>query len=159
MFFEAAVRKPDKEITERAEQEAILARAEVLHLAMCLGDQPYVVPLNFAYEDGRIWLHTGRQGLKMDYLRANPKVCFEASVDVQTLPGDPPCRFSARYQSVIGFGRAVEVLDEAERRRGLDILVRRYAGEGAGPLNDDAVARTCVLRLEIDAMTGKRNRL
>jgi nitroimidazol reductase NimA-like FMN-containing flavoprotein (pyridoxamine 5'-phosphate oxidase superfamily) len=153
------MRKPDKEITERAAQEEILRRAEVLRLAMCLGGQPYVVPLNFAYVDGRIWLHTGREGLKMDYLRANPRVCFEASVDVATLAGELPCRWSARYQSVIGFGRAVEVEDEAERRRGLDTLVRRYAGENAGPLSEDAVARICVLRVDIESMTGKKNHL
>lgn len=153
------MRKPDKEISDRAEQEAILARAEVLHLAMCLDGQPYVVPLSFAYEHGRIWLHTGRQGLKMDYLRANPQVCFEAVVDVATVAGDLPCRYSVRYRSVIGFGRAVEVEGEAERRRGLDILVRRYAGANAGALNEEAVARTCVLRVDIESMTGKRNHL
>lgn len=153
------MRKPDKEITERAAQEDILGRAEVLRLAMCVDGQPYVVPLNFAYEDGRIWLHTGREGLKMDYLRANPRVCFEVSVDVATVSADLPCRFSVRYQSVIGFGRAVEIMDEAERRQGLNILVRRYAGEGAGPLNEEAVTRTCILRIDIDSMTGKKNRL
>jgi nitroimidazol reductase NimA-like FMN-containing flavoprotein (pyridoxamine 5'-phosphate oxidase superfamily) len=95
----------------------------------------------------------------MEYLRANPQVCFEASVDVAVVSGELPCRYSARYQSVIGFGRAVEVIDEAQRRQGLDALVRRYAGDDAGALNEEAVTRTCVLRIDIDSMTGKKNHL
>jgi hypothetical protein len=33
----------------------------------------------------------------MDYLRANPRDCFEEAVDVETLAADRPCGFSACY--------------------------------------------------------------
>lgn len=36
----------------------------------------YVVPINYAYEDGRIYGHT-IEGTKVRFMRANPSVCFE----------------------------------------------------------------------------------
>jgi hypothetical protein len=36
-------------------------------------------------------------------------------------------------------------------------LAELYAGPDPGPLNKESLARTCVLRLDIESMTGKHN--
>ena len=68
-----------------AEREFIVSRTEMEELLQqevlgCLGlageEGPYVVPLNYAYVDGRILFHCGLTGKKLDHIRANPQVCF-----------------------------------------------------------------------------------
>ncbi len=151
------MRKPEREITQRAEQEDILRGALVLRLAMCQDNRPYLVPMFFVYLDGAIYLHTNHLGLKMDFLAANPQVCFEASVDIELVPDEQPCVWDCHFRSLIGFGRVSVVEDEEERERALAALVRRYAGENAGPWSEKMFAQTCILRIDIDSMTGKRN--
>ncbi|MFH1034985.1 MAG: pyridoxamine 5'-phosphate oxidase family protein [Pseudomonadota bacterium] len=151
------MRKTQREITDPAQIEDILRQAQVLRLAMCRDGQPYVVPLSFAYHAGHIYVHTGRVGLKMDFLRANPKVCFEVSLDTRPAPGPRPCAWNCFYRSVIGFGRAVELEDEQERSQGLLAIVAHYAGPGEHELTPESLGRTAVLRIDIESLTGKQN--
>jgi nitroimidazol reductase NimA-like FMN-containing flavoprotein (pyridoxamine 5'-phosphate oxidase superfamily) len=43
------MRREEKRITETAAVEAILNRAAYCTIALCNGDRPYAVPMNFAY--------------------------------------------------------------------------------------------------------------
>ncbi len=151
------MRKADRRIDDPALLEDILRRGQVLHLAMCQGGQPYLLPLSYGFRPGRIYLHTGRSGLKLEYLRANPKVCFEVSVDVKIVPGALACAFNCHYLCVLGFGRAVEVTDQEERRLGLLAVTQQYAGPGDHQLKPESLARACVLRIDIEELSGKRN--
>jgi nitroimidazol reductase NimA-like FMN-containing flavoprotein (pyridoxamine 5'-phosphate oxidase superfamily) len=51
------LRRAEKEITDKAEVEAVLTEAEVGRLGTSVDGRPYVVPLNFAYEEGKIFFH------------------------------------------------------------------------------------------------------
>ncbi|MEW5911726.1 MAG: pyridoxamine 5'-phosphate oxidase family protein [Thermodesulfobacteriota bacterium] len=151
------MRKPQKQLRQPAELEDILRRGEVLRLAMSRYDQPYLVPLNYVFHQGRIYMHTGHQGYKHWYLEANPRVCFEVTVDAAPVPAPLPCKWDYRYRSIIGFGRVSVVHDEAERLEGLGALTRRFMGPEAPEMAEEALGRACVLRLDIESMTGKVN--
>ncbi len=71
--------------------------------------QPYVVPTDFAFEDGAIYIHTPDRGLKARLARANPNVCFEVDRYNETVTD---------FRSVIIRGRMTEVSDPAERAGG-----------------------------------------
>ena len=150
-------RKPKMRISDPAQLEDILRRGQVLRLAMCRDNMPYLVPLNYGLHEGRVYLHTGHQGLKMDILAVNPQVCFEVSVEVELQPGDLACQWNCHYQSVLGFGTARVVQDPEERRLGLLANTAHYAGPGPHDLAPEAVQRACLLCIEIAELTGKRN--
>lgn len=38
--------------------------------------RPYVLPMNFAYEEGIIYLHSGPEGGKLEMVRRHPDVCI-----------------------------------------------------------------------------------
>jgi hypothetical protein len=59
------MRRKEKEITDRAELEAVIAEAQVCRLAMCDGAHPYVVPLCFGYEAGTFYVHCAAEGQKL----------------------------------------------------------------------------------------------
>ena len=77
----------------------------------CHADElTYVVPVTYFYFNGSIYGHT-TEGMKMDMIRKNPKVCFEVDQIFD----------NAHWLSVIAWGEVVE-LEGEEAIRGLQIL-------------------------------------
>jgi nitroimidazol reductase NimA-like FMN-containing flavoprotein (pyridoxamine 5'-phosphate oxidase superfamily) len=149
------MRKAKKEITDRAELEEILSKAEVLYLALHDEPAPYVIPLNFAYADGALWFHCAREGTKLDFIRRDPRVGFSTVADARVVPGAEACDYTARGRSVVGRGTARVVADPDERRRGLDALVRRYGMERPS-YRPDSIERTCVVKVDVEELRGRR---
>ena len=148
------MRRKDKEICGEAAIVAILDRARVCRLAMVDGDSPYVVPLCFAYQDGALYVHSALKGRKVDLMQKNPRVCFEVDDLLETVEAEDPCNWSLRYQSVIGFGRAVFVEDPEEKKKGLAMIFCRYAGRD-GVFSEGKIQATAVIRIDIDTITAK----
>ena len=126
------MRKKEYEITDPAEIEGILREALICRLAMTDGQVPYVVPLNFGYRERALYFHTGRAGKKIDILKKNPVVCFEADIDAELMPSDTACGYSMRYRSVIGTGRAEFLDDRDMKRNALDIIMGHYSDRKTG---------------------------
>jgi nitroimidazol reductase NimA-like FMN-containing flavoprotein (pyridoxamine 5'-phosphate oxidase superfamily) len=140
-------------VTDRAAIDDVLRRADVLHLAMAGEGGPYVVPVNFGYDGERIWVHCAEEGRKLDLIAADPRVCFEACVDVRIVPGKQ-CGWGARFRSVVGFGTATLVDDPAEKASGLGVLIEHYSGRPETVPSAKAIG-VAVLRIDIESMTGK----
>jgi uncharacterized protein len=151
-----AMRRKDKEITDRAEMENILRRATVCHLALADAGEPYVVPLCFGYEDGFLYFHTAAEGRKLEMLEKNKRVCFCVETDVWIMSGDDPCDWGVVFQSVIGYGWAEMVDDRDGKIAGLNAVVRQYEGD-AGGYSEANLQATRVIRVAIDQMTGKHS--
>lgn len=150
------MRRREKEITDRAELRRILGAAHLCRLAMVDGDRPYLVPLTFALDGDDLVLHSAGAGRKLEILRKNPAVCFEVEEGIELAPADTSCDFSFRYRTVIGTGEVEFVEDAAERMRLLALFGERY-GAPPGPMPDVEVRRTCVLRVRVTGLTGKRS--
>lgn len=150
------MRKKEKEITDPKTIEAIVRRAVVCRLAMCDGDRPYVVPVNFGYRDRTLYVHSAPEGRKIDVLRRNPRVCAVFETDREMLPAREACDWSVRYRSVIAFGTATLVSDPEEKRAGLDALMAHYA-RGRFDYPVEKLERTAVIRVDVEEMTGKQS--
>lgn len=150
------MRRSDREITDRAEIEAILAEATVCRIGLTDGNAPYVVPLSFGYENGSVYLHAAHEGKKIDLIRKNPRCCFEADICDRLVKGDNPCSWGMRYRSVIGFGNAEILADPEEKRHGLSCIMQHYGGASYdfSAKDLDAVA---VIRIRLDSVTGKKH--
>ncbi|MEM2906174.1 MAG: pyridoxamine 5'-phosphate oxidase family protein [Candidatus Bathyarchaeia archaeon] len=86
------------------EVDQFLACARVGRLGVSLEDEPYVVPVGYAYAEGKVFFHTCNKSLKIEAIRRNPRVCFEV---------DEALSDASMYKSVIMFGRA-EIIDRKE---------------------------------------------
>jgi nitroimidazol reductase NimA-like FMN-containing flavoprotein (pyridoxamine 5'-phosphate oxidase superfamily) len=153
------MRRKEKEIAEKAVVEELLREAEVGHLATCIGEEPYVVPVNFAYYDGRIIVHGSREGRKMANIVANPRVCFEVDQS-EKVEGERPCDYAFRYMSVVVQGRARVVEGDEARLAALRRLTDKYApGKGRMLTIEDLkkYANLAVVEVTVDSMTGKRS--
>jgi len=155
----SGMRRKEKEIAERAVVEELLREAEVGRLATCSGGEPYVVPVNFVYYDGRIIVHGSREGRKMANIAANPRVCFEVD-QAEKVEGERPCDYAFRYMSVVVQGRARVVEGDEARLAALRRLTDKYApGKGCMLTMDDLkkYANLAVVEVTVDSMTGKRS--
>ncbi len=149
------MRRKDKEMSDPAEIEAVIAEAQVGRLAMCDGEQPYVVPVCFGYRDGAFYIHSAAEGRKIGILKKNPQVCLELEAGVALKPGRKACDWGMHFRSVIAFGTISFLEDAAARRAGLDIIMAHY-GSAEFEYRPEALAKTTVLRMDVTEMTGKR---
>src|SRR5512136_2156564 len=105
------MRKQEREIRDEAEIQEILEKGLVCRLGLYDGQYPYVVPLNYGYRNGCMYFHCAREGKKTDILKKNGRVCIEVDIDFRVVRGETPCRWTAKYRSVIGFGSA-RIIDD-----------------------------------------------
>lgn len=96
------MRRADKEITSRAEIDAVVHGCVVCRLGFAVGNEPYVVPVSFGYDGRNLYFHTARTGRKIECIEANSRVCFEVERNVELIrdPGQP-CEWSFAFESVI----------------------------------------------------------
>ena len=151
------MRKREKEIKEKHVIESIMKRASICRIGLSGNDVPYVVPLNFGYRDNCLYFHSAKEGKKIDMMRKNNAVCFEIDVDTELMQAEDPCKWSMKYSSVIGFGRAFLLEDPEEKRQALNIIMDHYSGESSREYPEKALARVAIIKVEIDSMTGKRS--
>lgn len=154
--------KRERQITDQGQIRRILDIAGVLHLGMCVQDEPYVVALNYGYtmEDGKLtlYLHSAQRGKKLDMLRANPKVFFEMDCDRAAFEGKLPCQYGMVYSSVMGRGRARIVEDVEEKKRAMSILMKTQTGKDF-EFNDKLVSMVAVVRVDVAEYTAKHRPL
>jgi uncharacterized protein len=150
------MRRNDREITDRVEIDAILARGKVMRIALVDGDTPFLVPVFYCYESGALYFHSAQSGSKISILRRNPKVCFEVSLDHGVIEDQEACDFEARHRTVIGLGHAVFVTDDAAKTAALDRIVARFT-EQHFEYPKANLDRTAVIRIDIDSIKGKKH--
>jgi len=151
------MRKKEREITDLSEIEGIIQKAKVCRVAFVDGNEPYIVPVNFGYERGALYVHGADAGHKIEILKKNNRVCFEMDEDVVIVPGDKACGFCAKYRSAIGSGKASILKKDEEKLHGLNVIMKHYAGREF-EFTKKEVDSVLVWKVEIDSLTGKKAR-
>jgi hypothetical protein len=143
---------------------AFLRRAPIARIATVWGDQPFINPTTFWYDEERNQLifHSNASGR----IRANSdqhnRVCVEVSEFGQFLPSNVALEFSVQYASVIVYGVIRVVEDFAEKRRLLSGLIAKYfpdmaAGQAYRPITDGELRQTSAYAIPIESWSGKEN--
>ena len=144
----------DRQKLGAEECERILKTAKRGVLSL-LGDggYPYGVPMDFVYENGKIYFHSAVEGHKVDALKRCDRVSFCVVNEGEKEPGEWWYRFS----SVIVFGRIGIVADEQARIAALRMLGLKFyptEEEVDAEIIKDA-ARALILEIDIEHMSGK----
>jgi nitroimidazol reductase NimA-like FMN-containing flavoprotein (pyridoxamine 5'-phosphate oxidase superfamily) len=142
-------------ISEMTEQEcrAALASSSFGRLACSLNDQPYIVPLYFAYEAGYFYA-MATLGQKIEWMRENPKVCFQ----VDQIEGD------SRWVSVVANGHFEELREPqcTDERAHAHKLLSARSHWWEPPLaerqlkSQEELIAPVIFRIRILSMTGLR---
>jgi uncharacterized protein len=149
------MRRPDREIVDAAGIDDVLRRATVLCIALRDEPAPYVVPVNFGWEEGTLYVHGATTGTKMDLLARDGRVGFCAWVDDALVTGETACDWGAQGASVVGTGIARLVTEPSEKLRGLDAIMRHY-GQDRPVYKPPVLARTALIAIAVESLAGKR---
>lgn len=157
------MRRKDRQITDIETIRAILDKAQVLHLAMIDGERPYVVPMNYGYvlADGRLtlYLHSAKEGRKLDVLSQNNAVAFVLETDVSLISGgELACKYGSAYASVMGEGKATLLTDPDQKAAALQTLMHTQTGREF-PITPAMTESVAVIRVDVDSFTAKARRV
>jgi nitroimidazol reductase NimA-like FMN-containing flavoprotein (pyridoxamine 5'-phosphate oxidase superfamily) len=107
-----------------SEIEELLHRETVGRIGCYADGMVYVVPISYAYDGAFVYACT-QEGMKLNMMRKNPKICFE--VDSFNDMGN--------WKSVIGWGDFEELEGEPDREMALNELHHRVL-----PMSSSATA-------------------
>ena len=164
----SAMRRKDREIADPTEIAKIMSNAQVGRIGLSMNEQPYVVPVNFAFDRERIYFHCADTGMKLEFLRTNPRVCFEVDENLGIVPGPVPWMFGFAYRSVIAFGTARILTDAEEKTMATRLITAKYAGkEMAGMITPELTeryrsslgSRLVIVEVKVESITGKHREI
>ncbi|HRY32898.1 MAG TPA: pyridoxamine 5'-phosphate oxidase family protein [Bacteroidales bacterium] len=146
-----------RSISSKEEIEDIIRKCEVCHMAMVDPDGlPYLLPMNFGYREGAVYLHSSAEGRKIDILRNNPQVCIGFSTDYLLRHQHPEvaCSYSMKYRSLLMTGTVEWIEDPDEKIAAMNIIMQHYTGLDF-PYNMPAIREVCVFRLLPRQVSGR----
>lgn|SRR5574344_377926 len=119
---------------------------------------PYVIPVHFLYYNDAIYIHGLPKGQKIDNIKADPRISMTVyEMDSILLdPNEKPCDTNTKYESVVVSGKAILVDDLEHKKEVLVGIVKKYTPHLAQKeLPDNMVKGTAVIKIEMQALTGK----
>ncbi len=134
----------------------ILEVAETGCLAMAVENRPYVIPVNYVIWNGCIYVHTAKEGKKIEWLQQNPVVCFNVHRMIGVKKADTYCGYGTFFESVNVEGHAKLVMQHPNKREILTTLVRKYDAKAQlPPIDHTGENSVWLIEITIDSMCGK----
>lgn len=143
-------------LSKKEEMDKIINEAQTCYVGMSEDDHPYVLPMNFAYNAGILYLHAAPEGHKLEVLRANPKVCvnFNTGNELFHRHKEVGCSWGMKFKSVNAFGTVSLINDYAEKYRVMQLFMIKYAGESY-EFSEPSIRNVAIMKIDIGKMTGK----
>ena len=151
------MRKTRLEIKDQKVLDEILAKAIICRVAMMDGKLPYIVPFNYGYRDGCIYIHSAPEGKKLDLIRKNKQVCFEVEDEIEILEGKQACSWTTRYRSIVGYGSMEILTDDQSKQEGLEIIMAQHGAPQLVSFDQGNMKRMVILKLSISSLSGKQS--
>lgn len=151
------MKRKEKEIKDIEQISKVIKKCNVCRLGLSQNDVPYIVPVSFGYDGKTLYFHSAKDGKKLDILAVNNKVCFEFESGVKVVSDETrPCNWSFSFQSVIGFGKVLELSSPEDKIRGLAQIMAQYSDKEWN-FDNIPLKGFRVWALNIESMTGKQS--
>ncbi len=130
------------------EARALLRAGRLARLGCVAEGYPYVVPVNYVYNGEFVFSHS-LPGLKIDAMRASPRVCLQVD-EMQD---------QTRWKSALAFGTFEEIKVRVEREHALNLLLSLFPQ--LTPVEsfitaDAGAPMPVVYRVRVERVTGMR---
>jgi nitroimidazol reductase NimA-like FMN-containing flavoprotein (pyridoxamine 5'-phosphate oxidase superfamily) len=160
------IRMQKRACTDADRIRDFLNQARTGFLGLSQDGTPYVIPLNFVWQDEAIYFHGAQEGRKVVMMQENPRACFTISEEYGTIADPVPAHIDTAYMSVVIHGSIEIVSDPSEATEAMQDLIDKYVpGYYSEPLKRSHLERyvssmgskTAVFKLLISSMTAKEN--
>jgi nitroimidazol reductase NimA-like FMN-containing flavoprotein (pyridoxamine 5'-phosphate oxidase superfamily) len=149
-----------------AETAEILSQGKVAHVGFVEEGQPIVIPMSYHYnleEPHLLYLHGSIRSRLLQQAGEGAPVCVTVTLTDGLVYSRKAMNHSMNYRSVVLFGQAREITDEAEKFQLFDNMVQRYfPGRTVGrdyfaPSSDDLKV-TRLVEVTIEEWNAKARR-
>lgn len=154
------MRRDDRRIADPIEVDRILRQGRFVVLALARENEPYVVTLSYGFDDAArvLYFHVAHEGLKLDFIAANPRACATVVLDGGYVTGE--CEHA--FESVVmrGIVRRVETADE--KAHAIHTLVNHLEDDPSGYWRsrrwrlEQRIDGFTALAFEIESLDAKR---
>ena len=101
MKYNTAMRRKDREITDRNEIMNMLSMMDTVRIALNDPEGAYIIPLSFGYEERNgtlcLYMHSAPEGRKIDMIRTSSAAGFELDRSEGLVKGDRACEYTLKY--------------------------------------------------------------
>ncbi|MGH9281718.1 MAG: pyridoxamine 5'-phosphate oxidase family protein [Acidimicrobiales bacterium] len=137
---------------------SILDEALICNVGFAVDGRPWVVPTAFARVDDHLYLHGAVGNFALRTLAAGAEACITVTLLDGLVLARSAFHHSMSYRSVMAFGRAEVLTDEAEKEAAvMAILEHVVPGRAAAtrPPTTSELRSTMVVRIPLDEASAK----
>jgi nitroimidazol reductase NimA-like FMN-containing flavoprotein (pyridoxamine 5'-phosphate oxidase superfamily) len=152
------MQKKEREVKDRTKIKHLLKKCKYATISMCRGGEPYIVSLNYGFDEDKniLYFHSANLGLKIDIIRENPIVCGTVVEDLGYV--NNAC--SHKYRSIVFWGEMMVVQGIEEKKHGFEVLLNHLEEKPSKMRkkifkDEKAYYNTSILKLIIKKITGK----
>ncbi len=140
----------------KPQETEFLLESQIVGRLACFADgMGYIVPMSYVYDGEYIYAHA-KEGMKVEMMRKNPKVCFQTDKMLDM----------ANWQSAIVWGEYEELKSQEERVQALKKLMDRVlpvissetvhlSPHWPFPPEEIGSIKGVVFRIRVEKMTGR----
>ncbi len=147
----------NKTILNDKQLEEIIKKCDVCNVAMVDNvNKPYVIPLNFGYENNIVYFHGAPAGKKIETLKNNNSVCLSFSTDheLRFQSEGVACSYSMKYRSVIAYGKVEFIEAPGDKIAALNVIMKNYT-DRSFKYNDPSIREVNVFKVIIEKIEGR----
>ncbi len=160
---DTTMRRKDRAIDDKQWIIDVLYRAPVGVFATVHDGRPFSVARNFAYDEKNhaIYMHGAKKGRTFSNVSEDGLVCINVSEVGRMFPDARAMNFGIEFNGVVIFGKTSLVTDNAEAKRGLQLLIDKHFSHLTPDVDyesttDTDLKITAVYRVDISAWSGKQ---
>lgn len=147
--------KNNRIIHDENEKIAALSSMEILRLGLVDDEgHAYIVPVNFAYFDNKLYFHTGLKGKKISFLKRDI-ISFQADRYDGLKTADTACGHSSYFYSVYGKGHAEFLQSYSDKIFALNLLMEKYTGKKYSDFPSKTLDITEVVCIHIQSLEAR----
>ncbi len=161
--FEPTPRTKVKRLWQRAcyDRETvygILDAGLMCHVGYVIDGQPYVTPTAYWREEDRVYWHGSSASKMLRNLETGIPCCFTVAILDGLVLARSGFHSSINYRSLMAFGQAEKLEDEAEKLRTLEVFSERLTPgrwDELKPPSQQELKATTVLTMKLDEVVAK----
>jgi nitroimidazol reductase NimA-like FMN-containing flavoprotein (pyridoxamine 5'-phosphate oxidase superfamily) len=151
-------RRHDRGFYDHETVHALLDAAALCHVSYVIDGQPFCTPTLFWREGGRLYWHGSSASRMLRNLSEGEPACLTVTHFDSLVLARCGFNHSADYRSVMAFGKARLVEDQAEKERALVMMVDRFFPNRTAGLRQSTgqeIKATAVISMDIEKASAK----
>jgi uncharacterized protein len=106
--------------------ERVLSTADICHIALRDGEEIYIVPMYFGYDENNLYMYTEKKSKKVALIEENPSVAFSVSSDALYDFSDKELGEDLECISIQGKGLARILENRDEKCQAIGIIKKHF---------------------------------